>query len=138
MKLSAVVERIIALAVAMHNHREQELLRLYPQIHSSGFVLMKSKDLAKLTAAPERQQLRDLLRGLPFAQLVAVELLYLLGRGVLNAGDDLLDLYTQVSDRCDFGPSTLDYLTGKPLDRELPEAVQELADLGIALDDLLD
>jgi Protein of unknown function (DUF3775) len=133
MKLSAIVERVIALARAV-DELKQERWQAYPKFHA-----ISMSELANLpeVAAAERKELHDFITGLPPATIYMLVMLMNLGRGVFDT-EDLLGSYIEVSDRCPTPDGAVEYLLCKPVDQYLTEALRRLSNAKIDVDRVLE
>ena len=88
--------------------------------------------------APQKQELRELLRGQSPAALYMLLTLWRLGRGDFPPESDLLAEYLETADHFPHVRAVVDYLMGKLLQGNLEKALRLLQRARIDVDGLLE
>ena len=132
-----LVDRVIALSAAIDRHCTQALIDRHPDVVRNGFIHCPLSYFDDLPPAPQESELRDLLHGLPWAQLIMLEVIVQFGRDAFDPEADLLDAYGWVSDTCHRRQDQVDYLLGKQLDCHLTQGMEILADRRRQIDTLM-
>jgi hypothetical protein len=132
MKLSEIINRIIALATAIRQYWDEE----GPKRHPNYPVIRLDEDPDP--PPPQREELRTLLMGLsPAATYLLLCIMYV-GRGNFGT-EDLLGCYEQRSDTFRKPEWAVNQMLGKsPLALYLASGLEELTEAGIDVDGLLE
>jgi hypothetical protein len=133
MKLSRLIRQVSGLDAAASSFVSAQVDKRYP-----GQSLVPASAYVDLVPAPQRQELRDLLRSQSSAAVYMLLTLWRLGRGDFPPDGDLLDEYLEVGDNFPHVHAVVGYLTGKQLPRYFDEALRLLKEARIDVDGLLE
>jgi hypothetical protein len=129
-KRSELIGRVVELAMAIRNQGKAEWLKRHPE----GPVALSSIDPAP--PSPDKTLLRELLLGLPAAEIYVLTLIMYVGRGDFSA-EDLLAKYEQLSDTFKKPDWAVRQMVGKlPLAQYMAKGLERLSDAGIDVDNL--
>jgi hypothetical protein len=129
MKLSAIIDRVCALADAVWAHWDAERRKRCPTYPFCDLMA----DLGP--PPPQEKELRDFLTSLRPGTLYALVVLMYLGRGDLETGDDLLAEYERASNLCHKPAQAVEVLLSKvSLASSLRAGVEKLARAGRDVD----
>jgi hypothetical protein len=107
------------------------------QKRCTGQYFLPISVYADIPPAPEREELRALLRAQTPARIYMLLTLRRLGRGDFGPEYDLLAEYVEAGDSFPTVRQVMDYLEGKRLTRYFQDALQLLREAGIDVDELL-
>ena len=125
MKLSAIIDRVCALADAIGAHQDAERRKRCPTYPFCDLMA----DLGP--PPPQEQELQDFLTSLSPGTLYALVVLLYLGRGDIEPADDLLAEYERASNLCHQPAQAVEGLLSKvSLASSLRAGVEKLARAG--------
>jgi hypothetical protein len=132
MKLSEIINRVIALATAIEDYWAVEL----PKRHPDYPVISFAEDFGP--PPPEEKELRDFLKGLPAATIYILTFIMYLGRGDFGT-EDLLERYEEMSDTFKKPEWAVSQMLGKgPLAEYLSNGLEYLSQANLNVDRLLE
>ena len=131
MKRSELIGRVIELATAIRNQEAAEWLKRYPE----GPIVVRASD--PLPPPADKTPLRELLLGLPAAEIYMLTLIMYMGRGDFSP-EDLLGKYHQLSDTFKKPTWAVKQMIDKvTLAQYLSKGLERLSEAGIEVDNLL-
>jgi hypothetical protein len=132
MQLNRLIDEMCRLDTAAESFEWAEVQKRCP-----GQWCVPMSVYADIPPAPQREELRALLRAQTPAGIYMVLTLWRLGRGDFGPEDDLLAEYVEAGDSFPNVRKVMDYLAGKRLTRYFQDALQLLREAGIEVDELV-